>query len=46
MVALCRLLKHVEIGVELFLLLERRAIDALQHLVLLAAAPVRARNAL
>ena len=40
MVALCRLLQHVQVGIEFFLLLKRRAIDALQHLVLLTAAPV------
>ena len=40
MVALCRLLQHVQVGIKFFLLLKRRAIDALQHLVLLAAAPV------
>ena len=41
MVALCRLLKHVEVVIELLLLFKCRAVDALQHLVLLAAAPVR-----
>ena len=39
-VALCRLLQHVQVGIEFFLLLKRRAVDPLQHLVLLAAAPV------
>ena len=39
-VALCRLLQHVQVGIEFFLLLKRRAIDALQHLILLTAAPV------
>ena len=39
-VALCRLLQHVQVGIKFFLLLKRRAIDALQHLILLTAAPV------
>ena len=39
-VALCRLLQHVKVGIKFFLLLKRRAIDALQHLILLTAAPV------
>ena len=46
MVALCRLLKHMEVGIQILLLLERRAVDTLQHLVLLAAAPVCTRNTL
>ena len=46
MVALFRFLKHMEVRVEFFLLFERRSVDALEHLILLAAAPVRARDAL
>ena len=42
MVALLRLLDAVQVRVELFLLEERRAVDALQHLALLVAAPVGA----
>ena len=45
-VALCRLLQHVQVGIKFFLLLKRRAIDALQHLVLLTAAPVCACDTL
>ena len=42
MVALLGLLQHVQIGVLLFLLCPRRAVDTLQHLVLRVAAPVGA----
>ena len=42
MVALLRLLDAGEVRVEIFLLEERRAVDALQHLPLRVAAPIRA----
>ena len=42
MVALLGLFEHDEIGVEFGLRGERRAVDALQHRVVLVAAPVRA----
>src|SRR2546421_792793 len=42
MVALLRLLQHAQIRVEIFLLCPRGAVDALEHLVLRVAAPVRA----
>ena len=41
-VAPLRFLDAVEVGVEIFLLEERRAVDALQHLALGIAAPIRA----
>ncbi len=37
--------EHLQVGVELFLGRERRPVDALEHRVLLVAAPVRARDA-
>ena len=39
---LLRLLEPVQVGVEVFLLEPGRAVDALQHLPLLVAPPVRA----
>ena len=45
-VTLCSLLKHVEVGIQILLLVEGSSVDALQHLVLLAAAPVCAGDAL
>ena len=44
-VALLGLLEHVEVGIEVCLLLEGRAVDALQHLVVLIAAPVSTSDA-
>ncbi len=44
MVALARDFDSSQIRAELLLVLERDAVDALQHLVLLVAAPVRARE--
>ena len=44
-VALLGLLEHVKVGVEVCLLLEGRAVDALQHLVVLIAAPVSTSDA-
>jgi hypothetical protein len=44
MVALLGLLEHVQIALQLVLGRPRRAVDALQHLVLRVAAPVRAGN--
>ena len=44
-VALLGLLNAVYVFVQIGLLFKRRAVNTLQHLVLLAAAPVRARNA-
>jgi hypothetical protein len=43
-VALLRLLEHVQVGFLVLLLRPRRAVDALEHLVLRVAAPVRARD--
>ena len=45
-VALLSLLQHMQVGVQFLLLLESRAIDALQHLVIGIATPVRAGHAL
>ncbi len=45
MVALLRFLEHEQIRVELGLRRESRAVDALQHRVVLVAAPVRAGDA-
>ena len=44
-VALLCLLQHGQVGVEVGLLFKRRAVNALEHLVLFTAAPVCARNA-
>ena len=44
-VAFFGLLEHREVGVKIGLFFKRRAIDALEHLVLFAAAPVGARHA-
>jgi hypothetical protein len=43
-VALSGLLEPLQIGLELFLRLPRRAVDAREHLVLLAAAPIGSRD--
>ena len=45
MIALGRLLQHVEIGLQVVLVLEGHAIDALEHLVAAVATPVGARHA-
>ena len=44
-IALLGLLEHMEVCVEISLLLEGRAVDALQHLVVLVAAPVSTGDA-
>ena len=44
MVALVRLFEEFEVFIEHRLLGKRNAVDALQHLVLFAAAPIGARN--
>ena len=45
MVALLGLLEHLEVGVLVFLVRPGGAVDALEHLVLRVAAPVRAGDA-
>jgi hypothetical protein len=44
MIALLGLLEHVQVLLQLVLGRPRRAVDALQHLVLRVAAPVRASH--
>ena len=44
-IALLGLLEHVQVRIEVSLLLEGRAVDALQHLVVLITAPVSTGNA-